>query len=118
MIIKSYDLDTPSVYVIYCEELDIEQFKEVLWGIEEEEIPYRVESSDIKNPNNLSYKASLKSKLGIGIGISNEKIVLTTSKLDESNPLISIKLNEDHTKLRSLGSNAARLVKGIELKKI
>lgn len=118
MIIKSYDLDTPSVYVIHYESLDIEQFKEILWGIEEEGIPYKVESSDTKNTNELSYEASLKSKLGIGIGISNEKIMLTTSKLDKSNPLISIKLNENYTKLRSLGSNAARLVKGIELKKI
>lgn len=118
MIIKSYDLDTPSVYVIHCNNIDLEKFKEVLWGIEEEGIPYKVEPSEIEISECLSHKASLKSKLGIGIGISSEKITLTTSKLDENSPLITIDLNEDYSKLRSLGSNGARLVKGIELKKI
>lgn len=118
MIIKSYDLDTPSVYIIHCDNLSIENFKEVLWGIEEEGIPYKVEASDNDLSENLSHKAALKSKLGIGIGISEEKITLTTSKLDKNNPLISIMLDEDCKKLRSLGSNGARLVKGIELKKI
>lgn len=118
MIIKSYDLDTTSVYVFHCNDIDIDEFKEVLWGIEEEGIPYKVEAKEKDTSNNLSYKASLKSKLGIGIGISKERISLTTNKLEKNNPLISIDLNQNYNSLRNLGSNGARLVKGIELKKI
>ncbi|MBO3444136.1 glycerol dehydratase reactivase beta/small subunit family protein [Clostridium sp. CCUG 7971] len=118
MIIKSYDLDTPSVYVFHCNDIDIDEFKEILWGIEEEGIPYKVESKEKDTSNNLSHEASLKSRLGIGIGISKDKISLTTSKLDKNTPLISIELNHDYSKLRNVGANGARLVKGIELKKI
>jgi hypothetical protein len=118
MIIKSYDLDTPSVYVFHCNDVDIEKFKEVLWGIEEEGIPYKVESINMDTSNNLSHKAALKSKLGIGVGISKDEIALTTNKLDKDKPLIRIELNQDYDRLRNLGSNGARLVKGIELKDI
>ncbi len=118
MSIKSYDLDTPSVYVFHCNDIDIEKFKEVLWGIEEEGIPYKVESTTMEISNELSHKAALKSKLGVGIGVSKDKISLTTNKLDKNKPLISIELNQDYTRLRNLGSNGARLVKGIELKYI
>ncbi|WP_042273738.1 glycerol dehydratase reactivase beta/small subunit family protein [[Clostridium] dakarense] len=118
MIIKSYDLDTPSVYVFHCINVDIDEFKEILWGIEEEGIPYKVESINMDISNDLSHKAALKSKLGIGIGISKDKITLTTNKLDKNNPLISIDLDQNYNSLRNLGANGARLVKGIELKKI
>lgn len=118
MIIKSYDLDTPSIYVIHCNDIGLENFKEILWGIEEECIPYKVENSEIEISECLSHEASLKSKLVIGIGISSEKITLTTSKLDENSPLITIDINDDYDELRCLGSNGARLVKGIELKNL
>ncbi|MCR8744836.1 glycerol dehydratase reactivase beta/small subunit family protein [Romboutsia lituseburensis] len=118
MIIRSYDLDTPSVYVIHSENVSIEDFKEVLWGIEEEGIPYKVQVKNDDTLNILSHEASLKSKLGVGIGINEKSIALTTSKLDKNSPLITIEMNKEYSRLRNIGANAARLVKGIELKKI
>lgn len=118
MIIKSCDLDTPSIYVYHSFDTDIDEFKEVLWGIEEEGIPYVVEQMQFDNCETLSHEASLKSRLCVGIGINKEKITLTTNKLKKDKPLFLIDFNQDLKILRNLGANGARLVKGIELKKI
>ena len=55
MIIKSYDLDTPSIYVYHSADTDIDEFKEVLWGIEEEGIPYIVKQMKFNNCETLSH---------------------------------------------------------------
>lgn len=118
MIIKSYDLDIPSIYIYHSADTDIDEFKEVLWGIEEEEIPYIVKQMEFDDCETLSHEASLKSRLSIGIGINKEKIILTTNKLKKDKPLFCIDFNQGLKAFRNLGANGARLVKGIELKKI
>ncbi len=91
---------------------------EICLGIEEEGIPYKtVELSGTKGIENLSFKAAESSRLGVGIGVGSE-IALHYIKLKEDDPLFKIALTEDKEKLRSVGSNAARLVKGMPFKEV
>lgn len=116
MSTKIYDLDTPSIKIYRSINVCDHRFKEVLWGIEEEEIPYTVEYVNLKNTNILGSMAACDSKLSVGIGISEDRIILTTNKLDKEEPLFYLRLDEKDEILRKLGSNAARLVKGIAFK--
>lgn len=116
MSIKIYDLDTPSINIYHSLDVCDDRFKEILWGIEEEEIPYKVQCINLENANTLGHMGACDSKLGVGIGISEDKIILTTNKLDKEEPLFYLKLDEKDEILRKLGSNAARLVKGIPFK--
>ena len=50
--------------------------QEVLWGIEEEGIPYELFPVNIENAVDSGYKASVESSLGVGIGIDEKTIVL------------------------------------------
>ena len=102
------DYNHPSIFV-YCSlginEVDIE---EILWGIEEEGIPFILKNKDLND-----------SKLSVGIGVNSKgDVSLTINKLKEEEPLFFINLEKGNTCLRSLGANGARLVKGMPLKNI
>ena len=60
-------------------------------------------------------EASLNSRLGVGVGISKEGIVLQHEKLDKAAPLFKIKLYQTEL-FRKIGANAARLVKKMPFK--
>ena len=113
------DYNHPSIFV-YCSlginEVDIE---EILWGIEEEGIPFILKNKDLNDAKELANLAANDSKLSVGIGINSEgDISLTIDKLKEEEPLFFINLEKGNTCLRSLGANGARLVKGMPLKNI
>lgn len=93
-------------------------FKELMLGIEEEGIPYEVHGLDNKDAVELGYQASIESKLGVGLGVSKEMIVLHYNKLEENSPLYKISTKSNDAKLRALGSNAARLVVKMPFKEI
>lgn len=112
------DYGHPSIF-IYCSlginEMDID---EILWGVEEEGIPFIIKRKELDNSKKLSHLAAIDSKLSVGIGIDNKgNISLTMDKLEEENPLFHISLKEGFN-LRNLGANGARLVKGMPLKSI
>lgn len=113
------DYSHPSIF-IYCSlginEVDIE---EILWGIEEEGIPFILKSRDLDDSKELANLAANDSKLSVGIGINSiGDACLTINKLKEEEPLFFINLKENGDTLRSLGANGARLVKGMPLKNI
>lgn len=92
--------------------------EQVCLGIEEEGIPYIVEYIDNpKSAVHLAYKAAESSRLGVGIGIA-DGVVLHYIKLLEDQPLYNIESVRDTKFLRTLGTNAARLVKGSPFKEI
>ena len=92
----------PSVKVFYdCDHLSEADFVSVLLGIEEEGIPYDVQAEH--------------SRLGVGVGISKEGVVLQHEKLDKAAPLFKIKLYQTEL-FRKIGANAARLVKKMPFK--
>lgn len=113
------DYNHPSV-AIYCS-LGVEKqyIEEILWGIEEEGIPFIIKNKDLDNAKELANLASKDSKLSVGIGVNKRgDVALTIDKLRVEEPLFFINLEEGNTCLRSLGANGARLVKGMPLKNI
>ncbi|WP_125154605.1 glycerol dehydratase reactivase beta/small subunit family protein [Clostridium rectalis] len=114
------DLSKPAI-VIYINK-DIKEnidFNELFWGIEEEGIPHVLDIKDEELAEKLAFKAAQDSRLGIGIGIGkNNKLVITHTKLNFEETLFNVHLDKDRYVLRNLGSNAARIVKGIPLKNI
>lgn len=101
----------PSIKVFYdCAHLSLSDFTNVLLGIEEEGIPYDLQAEHCMDVLELAYNASLSSRLGVGVGISKEGIVLQYEKLNKAAPLFRIKFyQKEH--FRNIGANAARLVK-------
>jgi hypothetical protein len=78
-------------------------------------VPVEVTRHDQLNPLLLAHEASLESRLGIGIGISLDHIVITTEKLPADHPYIVAVLNASPAIDRSAGADAARLVKRMPL---
>lgn len=108
----------PSIKVFYdCDHLSMKDFGSVLLGIEEEGIPYDLQGKQNSDVLELAHEASLESRLGVGVGISKEGIVLQYEKLKKAAPLFKIKLHQVD-QFRNIGSNAARLVKKMPFKKL
>ena len=108
----------PSIKVFYdCDHLSTSSFYNVLLGIEEEGIPYEVEAVHCSDVLELAHEASINSRLGVGVGISKEGVVLQYEKLDKAAPLFKIKFYQIDL-FRKIGSNAARLVKKMPFKSL
>lgn len=110
-------MSIPSVIIYNLGNHDLKLINEVLYGIEEEGIPYIIENrneDEFSNIDEASYKASLSSQLSVGIAFNKDYIVMHYANLKESSPLFkySLKATSLHN-IRNFGANAARLVKGI-----
>lgn len=108
----------PSIKVYYCRGLEAGGFKALLEGIEEEGIPFVLEPGEAENAAELSYEACAASSLGVGLGVSGKQAALHFNKLDAGTPLFVININCSKDTIKALGSNAARLVKGMPFKEI
>ncbi len=107
-----------SVKVYYdCDNLKERDFVSILLGIEEEGIPYEVQGVHESNVLELAYNASLDSRLGVGVGVSKEGVVLQYEKLKKDAPLFRIKLYQTDM-FWNIGANAARLVKRVPFRPI
>lgn len=113
-------LKKPQIKVYYNNNIsnEIEKIREVLWGIEEEGIPYEMQAVSSGDAVKIGYQASIESTLGVGIGIDNQNIVLHFNKLKEDTPIFKIKYTSKDIQKRSLGANAARLVTKMPFKEI
>lgn len=106
----------PAIHVYYSPLLNDSSFRPLLYGMEEEGIPSVLKKKEGNNSLELGHQAATDSILGVGIGVgADNQIVLHYAKLPKDQPLFQIKQNEKN-KQRILGSNAARLVKGIPFK--
>ncbi|WP_375749661.1 glycerol dehydratase reactivase beta/small subunit family protein [Vibrio sp. HN007] len=94
------------------------QWQEVLFGIEEESIPFQLEAIDESNLISQAYEASQLSALSVGIACTGQNMVIHQKNLPDSTPLFTANATEiqNSAVLRALGNNAARLVKGIPFK--
>ena len=110
-------IEKPSIHVYYSfVHKDASAFRTLLYGMEEEGVPAYVKEKQERLALRLGYEAALDSSLGVGIGIGGDnRIVVHYSKMPEGHGLFQINQNETG-KLRILGANAARLVKGIPFK--
>jgi hypothetical protein len=107
--------DRPTIRLMLNDRVDETRIAEVLHGIEEEGVPVEVTRHDQLNPLLLAHEASLESRLGIGIGISLDHLVITTEKLPADRPYLVAVLNQSPIIDRKAGANAARLVKRMPL---
>jgi hypothetical protein len=111
-------MESPSIFV-YVNSSEESLLKEILAGIEEEGIPYDIKKADLKETNMLRdiHSASEQSRMGIAIGVVNNRVILHYNKLREEKPLVNITLNPyDKEKARKIGCNAARLYKVMPFK--
>lgn len=107
--------DRPTIKLRVNDRLTQDAIAEVLHGMEEEGVPVEVTPHADLNPLTLAHEASLESRLGIGIGISLDYVVITTEKLPPGRPYLVATLNRDPAIDRAAGANAARLVKRMPL---
>ena len=73
--------DRPTIRLQLNDQLPDSRVADVLHGIEEEGVPVEVTRHEERNPLTLAHEASLESRLGVGIGISLDFVVVTTEKL-------------------------------------
>jgi len=113
-----YGSTKPTIHVYYCSRIkDIPRINQLMFGMEEEGVPCFAEAHEEGKAEVLGYKAAENSSLDVGIGIGeDEEVVLHYTKLRQEEPLFRLSLDSGSEKLRMLGANAARLVKGIPFK--
>ena len=99
------EMSKPTVHVLCSPDAPSAAFKELLYGLEEEGSPWE---NDTKAGGALplAWEAAQASRLGVGVGMDGQSIVLHFNKLDREQPLYRIPAR----------SNAARLVKKLPLK--
>jgi hypothetical protein len=114
----NYGNQQPAIHIYYSSlGITPSLFQQILFGMEEESVPYLIQESEEKSALMLSYLAAEDSSLGVGIGIGEDgTVILHYKKLAQDEPLFKIHLQRDMKKLRKLGANGARLVKGIPFK--
>ena len=87
----------------------------VLWGLEEEGIPFELQPAAEQAAVSLAKRAADASALGVGVGIHDgeQTVVLHHRDLPAERPLFSLSAAQlQALPLRVLGMNAARLAKG------
>jgi hypothetical protein len=110
------DQKKPAVSILIVQPVPGEIIEHILWGLEEEGIPYEIGALESGVTEVIAKQAADRSRLNVGIGINGaeEKAVLHHRDLPKEKPLFSLGLKDAQAlvRLRTLGVNAARLVKG------
>ncbi|HEB1227009.1 glycerol dehydratase reactivase beta/small subunit family protein [Escherichia albertii] len=91
----------------------INTWNEVLLGIEEEGIPFHIQQIPSGEVIDSAWQAARQSPLLVGIACDREKLIVHYKNLPTSAPLFTLMYQQDNHARRSIGNNAARLVKGI-----
>ena len=108
--------DRPSIKIFYdSNAVQPDKLTSILLGIEEEGIPYDLAGVPESDVYDIGFKAAKASRLGVGIGVSSNKLILHFEKLEKKRPIFEIGTFEKEN-YRILGSNAARLVKKMPFK--
>jgi hypothetical protein len=93
---------------------DVRELRNILWGIEEEQIPFETCEMAAQDAAALAHLAAHMSSLNVGIGVNGAegKVVLHHRDLPSDSPLFILEMSvSNKVHLRNLGKNAARLVK-------
>jgi len=105
----------PAVWIFKVRSVLPDFFQPVLWGLEEEGIPFEIREVDGGSSLvDLAKQAADGSPLNVGIGVDGRgEVVLHHHDLPAATPLFSLAAEPTQAEpLRHLGTNAARLVKG------
>ena len=112
---RQEDLPRPTIMLATHDRVSERALVPLLLGLEEQGVPVERFTLDELNPLTLAHEASLRSVLGIGIGVSLEFVVVTTDKLPRERPYLAHYFNRSADDDRVIGGNAARLVKRLPL---
>ena len=115
------DLNVRPVVLIYISKnVSTEDIRYILYGLEEEKIPFSIEQRDFSTATEAAYVASNTSSLNVGIGYVNNEAALHYKNLAPETPYQSIQrvVTCPPMILKRFGGNAARLVKGVPFKSI
>lgn len=107
----------PSIWIFKAYSVLTDSFQPVLWGLEEEGIPFEIREVNNGTVVDMAKQAADGSPFNVGIGVGkNGAIVLHHHDLPTEAPLFSLTFGSGlPVSLRRLGTNAARLVKGLPL---
>lgn len=103
----------PTIKLYYGGLMDECTFKPILLGMEEEGVPCEIERIDCNDALKLSIDACTASILGVGVGLTAREGILHFNKLPDDSPLFRVPVSAGEEALRTLGANAARLVKKV-----
>lgn len=111
--------DRPAILIALPTENDVipTVLQPLFNGIEEEAIPIDSKVIDEENITARAYQAALASRLSVGIGYDDQQVVVHYKNLKPDQPLFVVPIDSAE-RLRRLGANAARLVKGVPFKKL
>lgn len=104
----------PAVWICKVRSVLDDSFQSVLWGLEEEGIPFEIREVSDGSSVDLAKQAADGSPLSVGIGLGRRnEVVLHHHDLPAGAPLFAYTVEPRQAiALRRLGMNAARLVKG------
>ncbi|MGM0213335.1 glycerol dehydratase reactivase beta/small subunit family protein [Enterococcus sp. AZ109] len=110
----------PRIFVFLTNPGLEESIQFLLYGIEEEGIPYEVQVVEASDAVSAAYQSATTSSLITGVGCDGEKVVLHYKNLDPNDPYLVIDRYQTKPKeqLKAFGSNCARLVKGVPFKEL
>jgi hypothetical protein len=110
--------ERPTIVVQQDETLPDSALTEILLGIEEEGMPYRIAKAAGTDARQHAHAAATASRLGVGVGVAGGEIAITTEKLPAGRPYLVAKLGLRRAIERIAGGNAARLVKRMPLRDV
>jgi hypothetical protein len=104
----------PAIWISKTRSVPTESIQPVLWGLEEEGIPFKINEVSGGSMTGFAKEAADSSPLRVGIGIGGSgEVVLHHHDLPAGSPLFRLSTKPwDPVQLRRMGTNAARLVKG------
>ena len=112
---RQEEMPRPSIVIARNSRTSDEALAGLLLGLEEQGVPVEQFCDDELNPLQLAHQASLRSVLGVGIGVSLDYVVVT-EKLPAGRPYRAAYLTRSLEADRTMGGNAARLVKRLPLR--
>lgn len=110
----------PCIFIRIVPHQDRERkLRELTAGMEEEGIPCQIADATEQKAGAgvLAHEAAVQSQLAVGVGVTDGEIAVHYAKLPVGKPLF-LSAEQQPAVWRSLGYNAARLVKGIPFKGI
>ena len=106
------------VGIVVCTQMDLFEtdiVQEVLYGIEEEQVPFGLWTRGLESEELMSvtHAAAARSIFNIAVYCSNDFIIIHHCKLEKTKPLFYLSGEQCSRKnARYIGNNAGRLVKG------
>lgn len=112
--------ERPSIEVMIARgNADHPILKQVLYGIEEEQVPVQISEVQDAAFTELAYQAAEISRLEVGIGMDAAgNFCLHHKKLEKDQPYLTLPRRSDAESARIFGNNSARLVKRMPLRTI